>query len=199
MFQYCDVSSGLKSIDTYMIKLKSFISTQTSNNTRNVELDLFKLLLVIGMIAAHVFQLLHNGETGRSMIWMFSTYINAITFPGFLLAFGCATQLAYLKKPKDDLLKKKLVKNMIRLLVAFYISGFAYTLFVSQNLNLLIIFKILCLWQIPGYSEFILSFAMLMPLVWFLYRPMNTICSYNSKLTAGGGNLSCINLYMHTL
>ncbi len=50
--------------------------------------------------------------------------------------------------------------------------------------------KILCLWQIPGYSEFLLSFAMLMPWVWFLYRPMNTICSHNSKY----GGVICLSL-----
>ncbi len=89
----------------------SQIENKNKLNSRNVELDMFKLLLVIGMIAAHVFQLLYNGETGRSMIWMFSTYINAITFSGFLFAFGCAIQLAYLRKPKDDLLKKKVSKE----------------------------------------------------------------------------------------
>ena len=164
------------------------MSIKTSyNNIRNVELDLFKLLLVIGMIAAHVFQLLHNGETGRSMLWVFSTYINAVTFSGFLFAFGCATQLAYLRKPKSRILRGKLMRNGIRLLIAFYISGFAYTFFVSHNLDVMETIKILCFQRIPGYSEFLLSFAMLMPLVWFLYRPMNTICSYNSKLTVGGG------------
>ena len=174
----------------------SQIENEKKLNSRNIELDMFKLLLVIGMIAAHVFQLLHNGETGRSMIWMFSTYINAVTFSGFLLAFGCATQLAYLRKPKDKILRGKLMRNGVRLLIAFYISGFAYTFFVSHNLGMMEAIKILCLWRIPGYSEFLLSFAMLMPLVWLLYRPMNLIRSLDSKW---GGNLSHINLYMDTL
>lgn len=112
---------------------------------RNLELDLFKLLLVVGMIAAHVFQLLHNGKSNGSMIWMFSTYINAITFSGFLLAFGCATQLAYLRKTKDKILRGKLMRNGIRLLIAFYISGLAYTFFVSHNLGMMETIKILCL------------------------------------------------------
>lgn len=148
---------------------------------RNLELDLFKLLLVVGMIAAHVFQLLHNGKSNGSMIWMFSTYINAITFSGFLLAFGCATQLAYLRKTKDKILRGKLMRNGIRLLIAFYISGLAYTFFVSHNLGMMETIKILCLWQIPGYSEFLLSFAMLMPMVWVLYQPLNTVCNHTSK------------------
>lgn len=143
---------------------------------------MFKLLLVIGMVTAHVFQLLYKGESCRSLIFMFSTYINAITFSGFLFAFGCATQLAYLRKPKDDILKKKLVKNGLRLLLAFYISGIAYTTLVTQKMSLVAMLKILCLWEIPGYSEFLLSFAMLMPLVWILYRPMNAICSHDAKM-----------------
>ena len=92
---------------------KQFMQLQ---NLRNVELDMFKLLLVIGMIAAHVFQLLYNynGDMISNVVWKFSMFINAITFSGFLFAFGCATQLAYLRKTKDNILRDKLVKNGIR-------------------------------------------------------------------------------------
>ncbi len=148
---------------------------------RNVELDMFKLLLVVGMIAAHVFQLLYNGDMYSRIVGKFSLFVNAITFSGFLFAFGCATQLAYLRKPKDKILRGKLMKNGVRLLLAFYLSGFAYT---AKNLSVIEAVKILCLWRIPGYSEFLLSFAMLMPLVWFLHRQLTVICS--SKLKTGG-------------
>ena len=160
-------------------------------NLRNVELDMFKLLLVIGMIAAHVFQLLYNynGDMISNVVWKFSMFINAITFSGFLFAFGCATQLAYLRKTKDNILRDKLVKNGIRLLVAFYISGFAYTAFVAHKLSPFEAIKILCLWRIPGYSEFLLSFAMLMPLVWILYHQLNAICSNKMNV---GGQFACL-------
>lgn len=165
------------------------MSTQLSDNNtiakninfRNVELDMLKIILVVGMIAAHVFQLLYNGDMFSRVVGKFSLFINAITFSGFLFAFGCATQLAYLRKPRNKKLMKKLMKNGLRLLVAFYISGFAYTLLVSHSLTILEAVKILCLWRIPGFSEFLLSFAMLMPLVWFLYRPLNVICSRWTK------------------
>ena len=153
---------------------------------RNVELDMFKLMLVIGMIIAHVYQLLYNEN--QMWVGVFSTYINAVTFSGFLFAFGCATQLAYLRKPKDKTLRTKLMKNGIRLLLAFYISGFAYTIFVSQNISVNEAFKILSLWSIPGYSEFLLSFAMLMPLVWMFYRQLVTLSIHKFKL--GGQFLS---------
>lgn len=148
-----------------------------SVNSRNVELDMFKILLVIGMIAAHVFQLLYNEDMFSRVVGKFSIYINAITFSGFLFAFGCATQLAYLRKARDKALMGKLMRNGFRLLVAFYISGFAYILLVSHSLTILEAVKVLCLWRIPCYSEFLLSFAMLMPLVWYFHRPLNAICS----------------------
>lgn len=151
-------------------------------NSRNVELDMFKILLVVGMIAAHVFQLLYNGDMFSRVVGKFSLFINAITFSGFLLAFGCATQLAYLRKTRDKALMRKLTKNGLRLLVAFYISGFAYTMWGSHSLTFMEAVKILCLWRIPGYSEFLLSFAMLMPLVWFLYSPLNAICSRKADM-----------------
>ena len=156
----------------------------SENKNRSIELDLFKILLVIGMVAAHVFQLLYNGEGESMVINCFSIYINAITFSGFLFCFGCATQLAYLRRLKDSLLAHKLIKNGVRLLIAFYISGIAYSAFVCQSLSIKETVKILLLWSIPGYSEFLLSFAMLMPLVWFLYRPFNAICS--NKVNMGG-------------
>lgn len=156
---------------------------------RNIELDMFKILLVLGMIIAHIFQLLHDGFMFKRIISYFSIYINAVTFSGFLFAFGCATQMAYLSRPKDEGLKKKLIKNGYRLLLAFYISGFAYTLLVAQNLTLEEAIKIMYLWRIPGYSEFLLSFAMLMPIVWFMFRVLNFICANEHKM--GGGNLYC--------
>ena len=159
---------------------------------RNIELDLFKLVLVIGMIAEHTFQLLYDGVILNGIIWKFSMYINAITFSGFLFAFGCATQLAYLRRAKDNVLRQKLLKNFFRLLLAFYISGFAYTILVSQDINAKEAIKILCLWRIPGYSEFLLSFAMLMPLIWFFYKQLNKFSQNSINLVSGGGGNTSI-------
>lgn len=151
---------------------------------------MFKILLVLGMISAHIFQLLHDGVMFKHIVSYFSIYINAVTFSGFLFAFGYATQMAYLNRPKNGNLKKKLIKNGCRLLLAFYISGFAYALLVAQRLTFWEATKIMCLWRIPGYSEFLLSFAMLMPIVWFMHRPLNFTCANEHKM----GGVICIAL-----
>ena len=88
-----------------------------------------------------------------------------------MFCFGCASQLAYFSRYADlALIKGRLLRNFIRLLVCFYISSFAFLLFVDDNTTFLDFVKVLCLWKIPGYSEFLLSFAMLNVVILVLYR-----------------------------
>jgi hypothetical protein len=54
--------------------------------SRAAYLDLFKTVLTVGMIFAHVVQL---ADVAPGLIeHAFSVYINLITFSGFMLAFG---------------------------------------------------------------------------------------------------------------
>ena len=150
---------------------------------RDITLDLMKTLLVLGMITAHVFQLCYSG--GSKCIEAFSFFINIVTFSSFMFCFGCSSQLAYLGKYKNrTAVKQKLGKNFMRLLVCFYISGYAYLEFVGNGINMPDFFKVLLLWRIPGYSEFLLSFAMLNIVV---YASFNTLqqASVNKCKTGG--------------
>lgn len=116
----------------------------------------FKALLVIGMICGHAVMLLSDSKTG--LFYWFKTYINLITFSGFVFVF------AQLHDLHDATIKRKVSKEMytiLKLLIAFYVSGLFYRLLISHtSLNRDLILKILFLKDIPGYSEFLLAFAL---------------------------------------
>lgn len=139
-----------------------------STGNRDITLDLMKSLLVIGMITAHVLQLCYVG--GSKLVAAFSLFINMVTFSSFMFCFGCAAWLAYFRKyPNKMQVKGKLFRNFIRLLICFYISGYGFLLLVDSDFTLYEAVKVLLLWRIPGYSEFLLSFAFLNLVIYVLY------------------------------
>lgn len=123
---------------------------------RLTELDLFKSLLVVGMVAAHVLQLL-----GRSMPgWTdgFSEFINLVTFSGFLLAMGIGLGLA--RQRKRPWLPR--LWPVLMLLVATYVSSFAFALLVDrERLTNDLIVDVLIFRRLFGWSEFLASFFVL--------------------------------------
>lgn len=140
-----------------------------SNRNRDITLDLMKSLLVIGMITAHVVQLCYVG--GSKLVALFSLFINVVTFSSFMFCFGCASWLAYFRKYQEKAqIKGKLFRNFIRLLICFYISGYGFLWLVDSDFSLSTAAKVLVLWKIPGYSEFLLSFAFLNIVIYGLYR-----------------------------
>lgn len=125
---------------------------------RDRSIDLMKCILVIGMIIAHVIQFFSETSPIANG---FSIYINMVTFSGFLFCFGYVCNIAYLRKDKKDV-KSSLIKNSIKMLLAFYVSGICFEIFVIRSdINLISILKIILLYHIPGYSEFLISFALL--------------------------------------
>ncbi len=68
------------------------------NKKRDITLDVMKTSLVMGMIAAHVFQLCYIGN--NKLILSFSLFINIITFSSFIFVFECSSQIAYINKYK---------------------------------------------------------------------------------------------------
>ena len=149
-------------------------------------LDIMKSILVLGMIAAHVFQLCYVG--GNRYIALFSLYINIITFSSFMFCFGCTSYLAYFKNSRSET-NCRLKRIFFRLLVSFYISGFAYLLFVNNSNNGLEYVKVIMLWRIPGYSEFLISFALLNVVLLLCKRKIAELLN-GSKKVWGGGILS---------
>lgn len=121
---------------------------------RDKSLDTYKGLLVVFMVLAHVIQFLGDRSKIQSLI---SLYANLTTFSCFVFVFGIIYQKVYFNK-EFKIVKINLRKNILKLVVAFYISGLFYRVLISKKVNLLKLFLIL---DIPGYSEFLLSFALL--------------------------------------
>lgn len=63
----------------------------------------------------------------------------------------------------------KILKGFSKTIMAFYISGIMYALFVENSYNYFDIIKILFFIKIPGFSEFLVSFA-LMYLVVYIFK-----------------------------
>lgn len=125
-------------------------------------MDFFKALLVFGMILAHTIQLAMHTE--NQVLLVFSRYINLVTFSGFLFSFGYVSRLAYLEKSRAAIWRR-LLRNFLATLLAYYISAAALWAFpllaAGEPLQLRSLLRILFFVRIQGYSEFLLSFAML--------------------------------------
>ena len=145
------------------------------NVTRSSALDIFKGLLVFGMILAHVIQIL--GDRNDYLLSAISKYINLISFSGFLFAFGYANYFAYFSKDFQSV-KWRMFKTGLKILIAFYISGIAFRiLFEKKAIHLLDIIKIILLADIPRYSEFLASFAVITLLALALFKLIKTVLS----------------------
>lgn len=128
----------------------------TQGKGRLVELDLFKSLLVVGMISTHVLQLLSRSMPG----WTdrFAEFINLVTFSGFLLAMGIGLGLA------GDRTRpwRKRLWPVLLLVGASYLSSFAFALLVDrEKLTGDLILDVLTMRRLFGWSEFLASFAVL--------------------------------------
>ncbi len=120
-------------------------------------LNYFKAFLVMGMITGHAVMLLSNSKNPIALYY--KTYINLITFSGFFFAYGFTAENTIIS-PVLKLRKHFLA--IIKLLIAFYISGIAYRMIIKPGiLGLDNLLKILILKDIPGYSEFLIAFALI--------------------------------------
>jgi len=127
---------------------------------RDYSIDYFKGLLVIGMVYTHVLQFFSNNELFPSVVYI-TQYFNLITFAGFVFSFGYVCQLAYYRKDLRQVFMSMLITGL-KILIAFYISGVSFQVFVGdQSLNMKTILPVILLQVIPGWSEFLVSFALI--------------------------------------
>ena len=139
---------------------------------RDLSLDAFKGLLVLGMISAHVIQFLAAPNAALNVV---SIVINLISFSGFLFAFGYANWFAYLGR-EPETARPRMLSTAGKTLIAFYASGLAYRLIVEQALPTPALFgRILILSDIPPYSEFLLTFALMTGLAALLFGPLKAL------------------------
>lgn len=112
------------------------------------------------MVYAHILQFFSD-DTIFSSVYPITQFFNLITFSGFVFSFGYVCQLAYYSKSFKKVYRKMLFTG-IKVLVAFYISGLAFQVFVgNQLLSMDTIVPIVLLQIIPGWSEFLVSFALI--------------------------------------
>ncbi|CAN7675808.1 hypothetical protein LJR016_005423 [Devosia sp. LjRoot16] len=125
---------------------------------RAADLDLLKTLLVIGMVGAHVVQLITFRAKPEAAI--FAEYANLVSFSGFLFAFGIGLGL-----PKPEVRKRSLWRQLrpsLLLLLAVYASSFAFALLVDRKkLDPQLIFDVVTMQRLFGWSEFLATFFIL--------------------------------------
>ncbi|RCX16489.1 hypothetical protein DFP94_112109 [Fontibacillus phaseoli] len=138
---------------------------------RERAIDLFKGLLVFGMVYCHSLQFFSDPMIfPQGQKWI--DLINLITFSGFVFSFGYVCQLAYYSKPLAEVWHRMLAAAF-KTLLAFYISGTAYRLFIDKSpLEWETIQPILLLNDMPGWSEFLASFTYLIALGLLLFVPL---------------------------
>ncbi|MBD8068664.1 acyltransferase family protein [Bacillus sp. PS06] len=130
------------------------------SKVRDHSIDYFKGLLVIGMVYTHALQFFSDPSMFPS-IHISTEFFNLITFSGFVFCFGYVNQLAYYSKP-FSLVGKKMFFTGLKTIVAFYISGLAFQVFIGRlPLTFETVMPIVLLQVIPGWSEFLVSFTLI--------------------------------------
>ncbi|REE78539.1 hypothetical protein A8990_12613 [Paenibacillus taihuensis] len=141
---------------------------------RERAIDLFKGLLVLGMVYCHTLQFFSDQQiypNGQRVI----DVINLITFTGFVFSFGYVSELAYYTKTFRKAAPRMLMAA-VKTLGAFYVSGLAYRLFIDGKvLSWATVRPILLLEDMPGWSEFLWSFTYLMIAGLILFVPLNKL------------------------
>lgn len=136
---------------------------------RDKKLDCFKGILTIQMILAHCLQFFSDLNTNKAW-WFITEYINLTTFSGFVFAYGYISHKAYFQGEFSNALKR-ISRNIIRLIVAFYISSFAFVIFIeNMPFRMDKIKEIIFLKRLAGWSEFLIAFAGIMLLTIVLWR-----------------------------
>jgi len=126
---------------------------------RVVEIDITKGIFTLGMVFAHVIQFRFAGE--YMLLNKISYYSNLVSFSGFYFCFGYVTWLAYLQK--ENIPWKSVLKTVLKCYVAFLISGIAHHVLVKgRAVDSILVFNIAGLRDIPGYSEFLISFSLVL-------------------------------------
>lgn len=148
--------------------------TALPGKPRERAIDLFKGLLVIGMVYCHTLQFFSDPQVypnGQTVI----DIVNLITFSGFVFGFGYVSQLAYYAKPFRQAAPRMLL-TALKTLIGFYVSGIAYRLFIDgRRLSWDNIRPILTINDMPGWSEFLVSFTYLMLAGLVLFVPLRCL------------------------
>jgi hypothetical protein len=163
------------------------VKSPSPTSNRAADLDLLKTLLVVGMVGAHVIQLITFRARPEAAI--FAEYANLVSFSGFLFAFGIGLGL-----PKPEGRKRSLWRQLrpsLLLLLAVYASSFAFALLVDRKkLDPQLILDVVTMQRLFGWSEFLATFFML-SLLTLVARPALLAIGRNPWLLAAA-TLACL-------
>jgi hypothetical protein len=135
---------------------------------RLVYLDVFKTLLVYGMVGAHVILLLGSGLKPWASSYL--DFINLISFSGFMLAFGIGTGLQR-KDGRKNLFSARVLPALL-MLGAFYVSSLGYLVLVQERtLTQKLLLEVASMRVLFSFSQFLASFFVLYVAV-ALARPL---------------------------
>lgn len=126
---------------------------------RDRSIDVGRGLLVLMMVYCHVLQFF--GDTQIFQIESdIMNVVNLTVFPTFVFYFGATAVLAYLKKPYMTALPG-MIRTTLRAYVVFCLSGVGYrVLREGKPLAVGTVRRVMQLTDIPGWSEFLIAFAL---------------------------------------
>ncbi|MFC5452167.1 acyltransferase family protein [Paenibacillus aestuarii] len=141
---------------------------------RDQVIDVFKGLLVLGMVYTHILQFFCHFDK-HHLAEVFQNYVNIITFSGFVFSFGFVCQKAYYNK-SFQAASGKMALNGLKTLVAFYISGSYFRILIDNKRFEWDTFRqILILQDIPGWSEFLISFTLYIFVGLVFFKPFQLL------------------------
>ncbi len=163
-------------------------------NNRAQDLDLLKTVLVIGMIGAHVIQLITFRPKPDAAI--FAEYANLVSFSGFMFAFGIGLGLP---KPEGRVRTWwQRLRPIALLLLAVYVSSFAFALLVDRKpLTPELAIDVVTMRRLFGWSEFLATFFVLAVLQLFA-RPALLAVGRNPWLLVGVSVLCLLTTFYTT-
>ncbi len=130
---------------------------------RVLYLDLFKTILVYGMVLAHVIQLIGNNIAPLRAANGISIVVNLITFSGFMLAFGIGIGSSKLNRSRRVV---EQLRPAVMMLASVYVSSVAFVVLVAgQPVTAPLLADLLSMRVLFGYSEFLASFLVLYLLI----------------------------------
>lgn len=126
---------------------------------RDRSIDVSRGLLVLMMVYGHVLQFFGDAQLFPAVNRLIDV-INLTVFPTFVFCFGATTALAYLSKPYRRALPGML-RTGLRAYGVFVLSGVGYRV-LRENKAFAVgtVRRVLQLSDIPGWSEFLIAFAL---------------------------------------
>jgi hypothetical protein len=139
------------------------ISHEIKVKKRILYLDLFKTMLVYGMVLAHVIQLIGNKITPMLAANGISFIVNLTTFSGFMMAFGIGVGSSV---PRGNRGVAEQLRPAVMMLASVYTSSLAFVVLVAvKPLTAPLLADLFSMRVLFGYSEFLASFLVLYFLV----------------------------------